>query len=100
MIKKENIFRNFMCLKYAAIGWKLEEVSNFQFLLSPIRLYLNWIWLSDNCKAQWLTLNVKMYTQTKKKRPNFMVPFLSIQLRSRNKNKTKMFIKRRTHKNR
>ena len=40
------------------------------------------------------------YTQTKKKRPIFMVLYLSIQLRCRNKNKTKMFIKRLTHKTR
>ena len=38
------------------------------------------------------------YTQTKKLRPIFMVLYLSIQLRCRNKNKTNMFIKRRTHK--
>ena len=38
------------------------------------------------------------FTQTKKKRPIFMVLYLSIQLRYRNKTKTKMFIKRRTHK--
>ena len=41
----------------------------------------------------------KTYTQTKKKRPIFMVLYLSIQLRCCNKNKTKMFIKRPTHKN-
>ena len=41
-----------------------------------------------------------IYTQTKKKRPIFMVLYLSIQLRCRNKNKTKMFIKRPTHKKR
>ena len=40
-----------------------------------------------------------IYTQTKKKRPIFMVLYLSIQLRCCNKNKTKMFIKRPTHKN-
>ena len=40
-----------------------------------------------------------IYTQTKKKRPIFMVLYLTIQLRCYNKNKTKMFIKRRTHKN-
>ena len=40
-----------------------------------------------------------LYTQTKKKRPIFMVLYLSIQLRCRNKNKTTMFIKRRTHNN-
>ena len=39
------------------------------------------------------------YTQTKKKRPIFMVLYLSIQLRFRNKNHTKMFIKRRTYLN-
>ena len=39
-----------------------------------------------------------VYTQTKKKRPIFMVLCLSIQLRCCNKNKTKMFIKRPTHK--
>ena len=40
-----------------------------------------------------------IYTQTKKKRPIFMVLYLSIQLRCCNKNKTKIFIKRLTHKN-
>ena len=40
-----------------------------------------------------------MYTQTKMKRPIFMVLYLSTKLRCRNKNKTKMFIKCRTHKN-
>ena len=40
-----------------------------------------------------------MYTQTKKLRPIFMVLYLSIQLRYRNKNKTEMFFKRRTQKN-
>ena len=39
-----------------------------------------------------------MYTQTKKKRPIFMVLYPSIQLICRNKNKTKMFKKRPTHK--
>ena len=39
------------------------------------------------------------YTQAKKLRPIFMVLYLSIQFRCRNKSKTKMFIKRRTHKN-
>ena len=39
-----------------------------------------------------------IYTQTKKKRPIFMVLYLSIQLRFCNKNKTKMLIKRPTHK--
>ena len=39
------------------------------------------------------------YTQTKKKRPIFVVLYLSIQVRCRNKNKKKMFIKCRTHKN-
>ena len=38
------------------------------------------------------------YTQTKKKRPIFMVLYLSIQLRCCNKNKTKMLIKCPTHK--
>ena len=40
----------------------------------------------------------QIYTQTKKKRPIFMVLYLSIQLRCCNKNKTKMLIKRLTHK--
>ena len=44
---------------------------------------------NDNCK----------YTQTKKKRPIFMVTNLSIQLRCCNKNETKIVIKRPTHKN-
>ena len=39
-----------------------------------------------------------IYTQTKKKHPIFMVLYLSIQLRCCNKNKTKMLIKRPTHK--
>ena len=40
----------------------------------------------------------KSYTQTKKKRPILMVLYFLIQLRCRNKYKTKMFIKRLTHK--
>ena len=39
------------------------------------------------------------YTQPKKKRLIFIVLYLSIDLRYCNKNKTKMFIKRSTHKN-
>ena len=39
------------------------------------------------------------YTQTKKNRPIFMVLYLSIQLRCCSTNKTKMLIKRPTHKN-
>ena len=39
------------------------------------------------------------YTQTKKKRPIFMVLYLSIQVRCRNKSKNKLFVKRQTHKN-
>ena len=42
---------------------------------------------------------IAKYTQTKKLRPIFMVLYLSNQLRYRNKNKTKTFIKRRTLKN-
>ena len=38
-----------------------------------------------------------LYTQTKKKRPIFMVLYLSTQLRCRNKNKNKMISKRWTH---
>ena len=45
-----------------------------------------------------LTLPQDIYTQTKKKRPIFMVLYLSIQLRCCNKIKTKMIIKRQTHK--
>ena len=41
---------------------------------------------------------VPLYTQTKKKRLIFMVLYLLIQLRCCNKNKTKMLIKRLTHK--
>ena len=44
-------------------------------------------------------VNQSIYTQTKKKRPIFIMLYLSIQVRRRNKNKNKMFIKRRTHKN-
>ena len=43
--------------------------------------------------------SAKLYTQTKKKRQIFMVLYLSIQLGCCNKNKTKMVIKRPTHKN-
>ena len=39
------------------------------------------------------------YTQTKKKRPIFMVLLFSVQLRCCNKNRIKMFIKRPTQKN-
>ena len=46
----------------------------------------------------WFKVIFMSYTQTKKKRPIFMVLYLSIQLRCRNKNKTKMFIKCPTHK--
>ena len=52
--------------------------------------------VSNYCICMYL---FKTYTQTKKLRPIFMVLYLLIQLRCRNKNKTKMFIKRRTHKN-
>ena len=45
-----------------------------------------------------LCCSTMSYTQTKKKRPIFMVLYLSIQLRCCNKNKTKMLIKRPTHK--
>ena len=41
----------------------------------------------------------KIVYSNKKKRPIFMALYLSIQLRCRNKNNTKMLIKRRTHKN-
>ena len=44
-------------------------------------------------------LGFLLNTQTKKKCPIFMVLYCLIQLRCRNQNKTKMFIKRRTHKN-
>ena len=44
-------------------------------------------------------LTITMYTQTNKKRPMFMVLYLSILLRGYNKNKIKMLIKRPTHKN-
>ena len=43
-------------------------------------------------------ISFRKYTQTKKKRPIFMVLYLSIQLRCCNKNRTKMLIKRPTHK--
>ena len=44
-----------------------------------------------------MTILFVIYTQ-KKKRPIFMVLYHSIHLRCCNKNKTKMFIKRLTHK--
>ena len=43
--------------------------------------------------------DLKNILKQKKKHPIFMVLYLSIQLRCRNKNKTNMFIKRQTHKN-
>ena len=56
--------------------------------------------ISDRLYAVKLSehFTICIYTQTKKKRPIFMVLYLSIQLRYRKKNKTKMSIKRRTHK--
>ena len=52
----------------------------------------------SNQKIEAISIQRVKYTQTKKKRPIFMVLYLSIQLRCCNKNKTKMFIKGPTHK--
>ena len=46
-----------------------------------------------------IMLEWMLYTQTKKKRPIFIVLYLTIQLRCYKKIKIKMFIKRPTHKN-
>ena len=46
----------------------------------------------------WNMCHFVLYTQTKKKRPIFMLLCFSIQLRCCNKNKTKMLVKRPTNK--
>ena len=60
-------------------------------LMSPV--------INQALKAGHVGFVTDTYTQTKKKRPIFMVLYLSIQLRCCHKNKTKMFIKRPTYKN-
>ena len=98
-------YKCYVALPHGAVGWSAvcDHGISWSYLLTfggylPVQTVIEYFtqWFR---KSRCILYNIYMYTQTKKQRPIFMVLCLSIQLRCRNKNKTIMFIKRRTHKN-